>query len=102
MCGLVGGFTCVWVSGLAGKKREKDCGRWFEGVVGNTALARSTMVRVVVGVDGEELLVEGEVIFAEGGNLRPIPKWFTLFFYVVGKRRVLTKAELAEELAGEP
>ena len=38
----------------------------------------------------------------EWGNLRPIPKWYTLFSYVVGKRRVLTKAELAEELAGEP
>ena len=37
----------------------------------------------------------------EGGNLRPIPKWYTLFSYVVGKRRVLTKEELAEELAGE-
>ena len=46
--------------------------------------------------------MEGEVIFDGGGNLRPIPKWFTLFSYVVGKRRVLTKAELAEELAGEP
>ena len=45
--------------------------------------------------------MEGEVIF-DGGNLRPIPKWFTLFSYVLGKRRVLTNAELAEELAGEP
>ena len=46
--------------------------------------------------------MEGEIIFEGGGNLRQIPKWFTLFSYVVGKRRVLTKAELAEELAGEP
>ena len=37
----------------------------------------------------------------EAGNLRPIPKWFTLFSYVVGARRVLTEAELATELAGE-
>ena len=44
----------------------------------------------------------GKLYLTEGGNLRPIPKWFTLFSYVVGKRRVLTKAELAEELAGEP
>ena len=47
--------------------------------------------------------MEGEIIFDGGGwNLRPIPKWFTLFSYVVGKRRVLTEAELAEELAVEP
>ena len=38
----------------------------------------------------------------EGRSLRPIPKWFTLFSYVVGNRRVLTEAELAEELSGEP
>ena len=46
--------------------------------------------------------MEGEVIFDGGWNLRPIPKWYTLFSYVVGMRRVLTKEELAEELAGEP
>ena len=46
--------------------------------------------------------MEGEVIFDRGGNLRPIPKWFTLFSYVVGKRRVLSKKELTVELAGEP
>ena len=44
----------------------------------------------------------GKLYLTEGGNLRPIPKWYTLFSYVVGKRRVLTKEELAEELAGEP
>ena len=44
----------------------------------------------------------GKLYLTEGGNLRPIPKWFTLFSYVVGKRLVLTKAELAEELAVEP
>ena len=44
----------------------------------------------------------GRLYLIEGGNLRPIPKWYTLFSYVVGKRRVWTKAELAEELAGEP
>ena len=44
----------------------------------------------------------GRLYLTEGGCLRPIPKWFTLFSYVVGKRRLLTKAELAEELAGEP
>ena len=44
----------------------------------------------------------GKLHLTEGGNLRPIPKWFTLYSYVVGKRRRLTKAELAEELAGEP
>ena len=37
----------------------------------------------------------------EGGNLPPIPKWFTLFSYVVGERRVLTEEELTTELAGE-
>ena len=46
--------------------------------------------------------MKGRLYFTEGGNLRPIPKWFTLFLYVVGKRHGLTKAELAEELAGEP
>ena len=44
----------------------------------------------------------GKVYLTEGRNLRPIPKWFTLFSYAVVKRRVLTEAELAEELAGEP
>ena len=38
----------------------------------------------------------------ESVNLRPIPKWFTLFSYVVWERRVLTEEELATELAGEP
>ena len=38
----------------------------------------------------------------EAGNLRPIPKWFTLFSYVVGKRRGLTEVELTIELAEEP
>ena len=42
-----------------------------------------------------------KLYLTEGGNLRPIPKWYTLFSYVVGKRRRLTKEELAEELAGE-
>ena len=44
----------------------------------------------------------GKLYLTEVGNLRPIPKWYTLFSYVVGKRRVFTKEELAEELAGEP
>ena len=43
----------------------------------------------------------GKLYLTEGGNLRHNPKWFTLFSYVVGKWRVLTKEELAEELAGE-
>ena len=43
----------------------------------------------------------GKLYLTESGNLRPIPKWYTLFSYVVGKRRRLTKEELAEELAGE-
>ena len=43
----------------------------------------------------------GRLYLTESGNLRPIPKWFTLFSYVVGKRQVLTELELAEELAGE-
>ena len=43
----------------------------------------------------------GKLYLTEGGNLRHIPKWFTLFSYVVGERRVLTKEELAAELAGE-
>ena len=46
--------------------------------------------------------MEVEIIFDGGGNLRPIPKWFTLFSYFVGMRQVLTEVELAEELAGEP
>ena len=37
----------------------------------------------------------------EAGNLRPIPKWFTLLSYVVEERRVLTEEKLATELAGE-
>ena len=45
--------------------------------------------------------MEGKLYLTEGGNLRPIPKWYTLFSYVVGKRRVLTKEELAAELAEE-
>ena len=44
----------------------------------------------------------GKLYLTEGGNLRPILKLYTLFSYVVGKRRVLTKEGLAEELAGEP
>ena len=44
----------------------------------------------------------GKLYLTEGGNLRPIPKLYTLFSYVVVKRRRLTKEELAEELAGEP
>ena len=44
----------------------------------------------------------GRLYLTDVGNLRPIPKWFTLFSYVVGKRQVLTKTELAEELTVEP
>ena len=44
----------------------------------------------------------GKLYLTECGNLRPIPKWYTLFSYVVGKRRVLTKEERAAELAVEP
>ena len=43
----------------------------------------------------------GGVIFDRKGKFATIPKWFTLFSYVVGKRRVLTEVELAEELAVE-
>ena len=43
----------------------------------------------------------GRLYLTEARNLRPIPKWFTLFSYVVWERRVLTKEELATELAGE-
>ena len=43
----------------------------------------------------------GRLYFNGGGNLRPIPKWFTLFSYVVGERRVLTEEELAGELSVE-
>ena len=43
----------------------------------------------------------GKLYLTEGGNLRPIPKWHTLFSYVVSKRMALTKEELARELAGE-
>ena len=43
----------------------------------------------------------GKLYLTEGGNLRPNPKWYTLLSNVVGKRRRLTKEELAEELAGE-
>ena len=37
----------------------------------------------------------------EAGTLRPIPKWFTLFSYVLVEPRVLTEEELNTELAGE-
>ena len=43
----------------------------------------------------------GRLYLSEAGNLRPIPKCFTLFSYVVGERRVLTEEELATELAVE-
>ena len=33
----------------------------------------------------------GRLYLTEAWNLRPIPKWFTLFLYVVRKRRVLTE-----------
>ena len=46
--------------------------------------------------------MEWRLYLTEAGNLRPIPKWFTLFSYVVWKRRVLTEVELAVELAVEP
>ena len=44
----------------------------------------------------------GSLYWTEAGNLQPTPKWFTLFSYVVWERRVLTEAELATVLAGEP
>ena len=37
----------------------------------------------------------------EAGNLRPIPKWFTFFSYVVGKRKILSEERLTTELAGK-
>ena len=43
----------------------------------------------------------GSLYFTAAGNLRHIPKWFTLFSYVVCERKVLTEEELATELAGE-
>ena len=46
--------------------------------------------------------MEVEIILDRRLEFATHPKWFTLFSYVVGKRQVLTKAELAEELAGEP
>ena len=49
-----------------------------------------------------ELRVEGEIIFDGSGEFATHSKMVSLFSYVVGKRQVLTKAELAEELAGEP
>ena len=45
--------------------------------------------------------MEGRLYLTEGGILRPIHKWFTLFSYVVGKRNVVTEVELAIRLAGE-
>ena len=44
----------------------------------------------------------GKLYLTEAGNLRPIPKWFTLFSYVVVERRDLTDVELAIEIAVEP
>ena len=43
----------------------------------------------------------GRLYLTEGVNLRPIPKWYALFSYVMGKRRASTEVELAAELAGE-
>ena len=43
----------------------------------------------------------GRLHLTEAGNLRPTPKWFTLFSYVVGERKFSTAEELATELAGE-
>ena len=57
-----------------------------------------------------ELLVEpngrsydwrGKLYLTEGGLLRQIPKWFTLFSYVVRRRQRLTEVELSTESAGE-
>ena len=58
-----------------------------------------------------ELLVEpngrsydwrGKLYLTEGGHLRQIPTWFTLFSLVVGRRQRLTEVELSTDLAGEP
>ena len=43
-----------------------------------------------------------EVIFDGGWKFATDSKVVHLFSYVVGKQRVLTKDELAVELAGEP
>ena len=43
----------------------------------------------------------GRLYLTEGGNLRTIPMWFTLFSYVACEREVLTDEELTIELAGE-
>ena len=43
----------------------------------------------------------GRLHLTEAVNLRPIPKWFTLFSYVVGERKFSTAEEMATELAGE-
>ena len=47
------------------------------------------------------VLVE-KLYLTEAGNLRPIPKWVTIFCIVVVERKVLTEEELATELAGKP
>ena len=44
----------------------------------------------------------GEIIFDRGGKCATNSKMVYVVFYVECKRRALTKAELAEELAGEP
>ena len=45
--------------------------------------------------------MERKAIFERSVEFATIPKWFTLFSYVVVERRVLTEEELDTELAGE-
>ena len=72
-----------------------------EGVVSDTTLEGGSVVWVVAGVDGGSYEWRWRLYLTEEGNLRPIPKRFTLFSYVVIERKVLTEEELATELAWE-
>ena len=56
---------------------------------------------LLVALNGRSYDWRGKLYLTEGGHLRPILKWFTLFSYVVGRRQWLTKVELSTELAGE-
>ena len=57
---------------------------------------------LLVELNGRSYDWRGKLYLTEGGRLRPIPKWFTLFSLVVGRRQRLTEVELSTDLAGEP
>ena len=57
---------------------------------------------LLVELNGRSYDWRGNIYLTEGGRLRPIPKWFALFSFVVGRRQRLTEVELSTDLAGEP